>query len=214
MMTLDYEESLWSTGSTPIGVDEAGRGALAGPVVAAAVVLDASSLPPGLDDSKKLSPHTRQHLRELIIASARYWSVGIIDAERIDEVNILQATFLAMNQAIAGCLTRMQSANEKPHLLIDGNRFPPHQLPVTTIIGGDGCSPSIAAASIIAKTTRDALMAGDLHAKHPNYGFDVHKGYATKAHRAAIVKHGVSPIHRMSFLSNILPQIDQHALDI
>ena len=213
-MTLVYEQSLWSMGSTPIGVDEAGRGALAGPVVAAAVILDPASIPPGLDDSKKLSSRTRQHLRELIIASARCWSVGIVDAERIDEINVLQATFLAMNQAIDACLAGLPVGIEKPHLLIDGNRFPPHHLPVSTIVGGDALSPSIAAASIIAKTTRDAIMGGDLHARYPAYSFDVHKGYATKIHREAIIKHGASPVHRITFLNNILPRDDQHALDI
>ncbi len=213
-MTLDYEQSLWNVGSTPVGVDEAGRGALAGPVVAAAVVLDPASIPPGLNDSKKLSSQTRQHLRELIIASARSWSVGIVDAQRIDAINILQATFLAMTQAIEACLAGLHVGNEKPHLLIDGNRFPPHPLPVSTIVGGDARSPSIAAASIIAKTTRDAIMAGNLHAQYPAYGFDVHKGYATKIHRAAIIMHGASPVHRMTFLNNILSRNDQHALDI
>lgn len=198
-MTLDYEQAFWNRSILPIGIDEAGRGALAGPVVAAAVVLDPTNVPPGLNDSKKLTSKRRSEMREVILASARHWSVGIIGPVRIDEVNILNATFEAMHAAIPtvinpGCA----------HLLIDGNRFRPHAIPHTTIIGGDALCASIAAASILAKTYRDALMSGELHDQYPTYRFDVHKGYGTQLHRQLIQMHGASPVHRSTFLKNIL----------
>lgn len=212
-MTLDFEEPLWNNASTPVGVDEAGRGALAGPVVAAAVVLNRTSIPPGVDDSKQLSPRKRMELRREIIASAVAWSVGIVDAATIDRINVLQATFKAMFEAINGCLQHIAIETCKPHLLIDGNRFPQHELPFTTIVHGDAISPSIAAASILAKTTRDMLMIDDLHKQYPQYGFDVHKGYGTVLHRNAIVTFGACPEHRASFLSNILGKGTADALD-
>ncbi|MFN4984764.1 MAG: ribonuclease HII [Ignavibacteria bacterium] len=204
-MTLDYEQSLWERAIAPIGVDEAGRGALAGPVVAAAVVLNPARIPEGIDDSKKLKPLARELLREQIVHSALAWSVGIIGARRIDEINILQATFEAMLQAIDGCRAQLE-LQRSVHLLIDGNRFPSHELAHTTIVGGDALSVSIAAASIIAKTTRDRIMQQNVHADHPCYGFDVHKGYGTAVHRERLVAQGPCSEHRRSFLSKILAE--------
>jgi len=203
-MTLDYEERCWNAASTPVGVDEAGRGALAGPVVAAAVVLDRSSIPSGVNDSKQLSPRKRIQLRDEITASAVAWSVGIVDAATIDQINILQATFMAMHVAIDRCVQHLDAETCKPHLLIDGNRFTQHKLPYTTVVHGDAISPSIAAASILAKTTRDLLMINELHKMYPQYGFDVHKGYGTAIHRNAIITFGTCPEHRISFLKNIV----------
>ncbi|MEY2719985.1 MAG: hypothetical protein RLZZ273_1351 [Bacteroidota bacterium] len=212
-MTLDYEQPLWDSFVTPIGVDEAGRGALAGPVVAAAVVLNPACVPDGINDSKKLSEHRRNELREQIVATSLAWSVGIVDANRIDEINILQSTFEAMQQAISLCTAQLASASSF-HLLIDGNRFPKHTLPVTTVICGDALSPSIAAASIIAKTTRDHIMKDVVHRKFPEYGFEVHKGYGTATHRLAIQSLGACKEHRMSFLSRILSEGSQRALGL
>jgi len=203
-MTLDYEKPLWEQSVSPIGVDEAGRGALAGPVVAAAVILHQDGIPMGLNDSKKLSPNQRERLKGQILNSAVSWAVGIIDAQRIDTINILQATFEAMHLAINECICNVGNV-ESVHLLVDGNRFARHEQPHTTIIRGDGISPSIAAASILAKKPRDHLMKHRVHETYPNYGFDVHKGYGTARHRAAIIQHGACTEHRLSFLSNILP---------
>lgn len=213
-MTLEYEQSLWSQSLTPVGVDEAGRGALAGPVVAAAVVLHPAAIPIGVNDSKKLTANVRASLRAEIIRSAVCWAVGIVDAKRIDEINILQATYAAMIEAIDKCVQSMPCEMGKPHLLVDGNRFPPYHVPVTTLVKGDARSPSIAAASIIAKTTRDAIMSEELHPRFPQYGFDVHKGYGTLMHRKAILDHGVSMVHRRSFLNNILASGGRNALDL
>lgn len=212
-MTLDYEELHWKKKSTPIGVDEAGRGALAGPVVAAAVVLNRWSIPAGINDSKQLSPRKRMELRELLINSAVAWSVGVVDASTIDNINVLQATFKAMQEAINGCLRHLDVDTCKPHLLIDGNRFPRHELPHTTIVHGDAISPSIAAASILAKTTRDMIMTDDLHKQYPQYGFHEHKGYGTAVHRNAIITFGACPEHRKSFLKNIIGRGDNNALN-
>ncbi len=175
------------------GCDEAGRGCLAGPVVAAAVILPTGVRLPGLNDSKKLSAHHRDRLRPLIEARAWAWCVGIAQAEEIDRLNILQASFLAMHRAIAGL--RVQ-----PHqLLVDGNRFKPYSgIPHHCIIQGDGKYKAIAAASILAKTHRDELMAA-LHLEHPQYGWAVNKGYPTGEHRAALAAHGPCALHRASF---------------
>jgi ribonuclease HII len=173
------------------GVDEAGRGPWAGPVVAAAVVLRERNIPCGLNDSKKLSETKREALFEPIMAAARV-GVGIVDAKMVDDINILQATYLAMQKAVA-------ALGVLPHVaLVDGNRAPPLSIRVQTIIGGDAKSLSIAAASIIAKVTRDRLMLA-LHETYPAYGFAQHKGYGTVAHLAALRKFGPCAEHRKSF---------------
>ncbi|MBS1560424.1 MAG: ribonuclease HII [Bacteroidetes bacterium] len=191
-----YERPYWTESRVVAGVDEAGRGALAGPVVAAAVILDPAAIPPGLADSKVLSATTRERLAPEIERQALAWHVCIVDVERIEAVNILQATFDAMHGAIDGL------AMEPFHLFIDGNRFRPHRLPHTTIVSGDGLSVSIAAASILAKVHRDRLMH-DLARTFPVYGFEQHKGYGTLRHRAMIREHGPCALHRPSFLRKI-----------
>jgi len=180
------------------GCDEAGRGCLAGPVVAAAVILPPGVRLPGLDDSKKLSEAKREALRPLIMDKALAWAVAAVSPEEIDRVNILKASFLAMHRAIDQLATRPEA------LLIDGNRFTPYPgLPHTCMIKGDGRFRSIAAASILAKTHRDALMEA-LHAGHPHYGWAVNKGYPTPDHRKAIAEHGPCVHHRRSF--RLLPE--------
>jgi len=174
------------------GIDEAGRGPLAGPVVAAAVILDPARPIPGLNDSKKLSEKKRLVLAELIRERAIAWAVAEASVEEIDRINILQASLLAMQRAVAGLAVRPISA------LIDGNRCPQLDIPAEAIIQGDGKIASIAAASILAKTVRDAGMRV-LHAQYPQYGFDRHMGYPTAAHFKALEEHGASPVHRRSF---------------
>ena len=174
------------------GVDEAGRGPLAGPVVAAAVVFPSDLYLPGVDDSKKLTAARRDELFGVIMQSALSVGVGIISHETIDEINILNATFRAMHEAIAGL------AVPPDHLLIDGNMFPGGNVPFTTVVGGDGLCFSIAAASIIAKVTRDRIMCA-YDQDFPGYGFASHKGYATQEHRDAIARLGYCTIHRRSF---------------
>ncbi|MDE5419345.1 ribonuclease HII [Labilibaculum sp. DW002] len=175
------------------GCDEAGRGCLAGPVVAAAVILPRKFKNSILDDSKKLTEKKRYALREVIEKEAVAWAVGIVSPEEIDKINILNASFLAMHRAI-------DQLNITPEqLLIDGNRFNPYKnIPHHCIIKGDGKYLSIAAASVLAKTYRDDLML-DLHKNYPIYDWDSNKGYPTKKHRAAIQKHGINEIHRKSF---------------
>jgi ribonuclease HII len=174
------------------GVDEAGRGPLAGPVVAAAVILDPERPIPGLNDSKKLSEKKRVALAALIRERAIAWAVAEASVAEIDQINILQASLLAMQRAIAALSVKAESA------LIDGNRCPQLEIPAEAIIQGDGKIASIAAASILAKTVRDAGMLV-LHAEYPQYGFDRHMGYPTAAHFKALEAHGVSPVHRRSF---------------
>jgi ribonuclease HII len=174
------------------GIDEAGRGPLAGPVVAAAVILDPARPIPGLNDSKKLSEKKRVALAELIRERAIAWAVAEASVEEIDRINILQASLLAMQRAVAGLAVRPISA------LVDGNRCPQLDIPAEAIIQGDGKIASIAAASILAKTVRDAGMRV-LHAQYPQYGFDRHMGYPTAAHFKALEEHGASPVHRRSF---------------
>ena len=175
------------------GVDEAGRGPLAGPVCAAAVILPANIQIPGLDDSKKLSDKRRRELFPIIKEEAIAYGIAFADHNEIDEINILQATFLAMERAI-------QQLQVKPQLaLIDGNRAKDFGIPVETVVHGDSKSASIAAASILAKVTRDDYML-EISKEYTNYGFDIHKGYGTKAHYAALTEYGPSPIHRMTFL--------------
>lgn len=175
------------------GCDEAGRGCLAGPVFAAAVILPSGYRHAWLNDSKQLSHTRRMELREIILQDAIAWSIAQCDHTEIDSINILQASFLAMHRAIDGLTS-------KPGLLlIDGNRFKDYpSIPHRCIIGGDAKFLSIAAASILAKTSRDLLM-DQLHKDFPQYGWDQNKGYGTKQHRAAIQEFGPCPFHRMSF---------------
>ena len=183
-------------GLTVCGVDEAGRGPWAGPVVAAAVVLDPHSIPPGINDSKKLTEMKRALLYQPIMDSARV-GIGIVDVEVIDRINILQATLFAMQLAVSN-LANSRFAELPDLALVDGNRAPPLSIRVQTIIGGDTKSLSIAAASIIAKVTRDRIMA-TLDELYPHYGFAKHKGYGTAAHAAALQQHGPCLAHRQSF---------------
>ena len=190
----EIEESHFNNGIQLIcGVDEAGRGPLAGPVCAAAVILPPHADIPGLNDSKKLSDKRRRELFPLIKEAAVAYGIGIATHKEIDEINILQATYLAMERAI-------QALSVKPELaLIDGNRAKDFGLPVETVVKGDSRSASIAAASILAKVTRDDMML-ELANTYPQYGFEIHKGYGTKAHYEALRTYGPSPIHRMTFL--------------
>jgi ribonuclease HII len=174
------------------GVDEAGRGPLAGPVVAAAVVLAPDRFIGGLADSKALTPARREALAEEIEANAVAWSVGRAEVEEIDSINILQASLLAMRRAVLA----LRVAPEK--VLVDGNCCPDLECVVQAIVGGDACIPAISAASILAKVTRDREME-QLHRLYPCYGFDRHKGYPTAAHLAALTKYGPSPLHRKTF---------------
>lgn len=175
------------------GVDEAGRGPLAGPVCAAAVILPANVEIPGLNDSKKLSDKRRRELFPVIKEMALAYGIAFADHKEIDEINILQATYLAMERAIT-------QLNIKPELaLIDGNRAKDFGIPVETVVHGDSLSASIAAASILAKVTRDDYMLQMAQA-YPGYDFEIHKGYGTKAHYAALTKLDPSPIHRLTFL--------------
>ena len=175
------------------GVDEAGRGPLAGPVCAAAVILPPMLDIPGLTDSKKLTDKKRRELFDIIVDRAIAYGIALVGEKEVDEINILQATFRAMQQAVS-------RLNMVPDLvLIDGNRAPAMGMPVKTVVKGDSLSASIAAASILAKVTRDRLME-DLDASYPQYGFSVHKGYGTKRHYAALREFGPCAIHRMTFL--------------
>lgn len=175
-----------------VGVDEAGRGPLAGPVVAAAVMLDERAPIRGLNDSKKLSAKSRERLYDEILAKALCCRIAQASAQEIDELNILQATLLAMRRAVLGLRL-------KPHLvLVDGNRTPDVDVPVRAIVKGDASVACISAASILAKVHRDRLCQ-ELHSRHPQYGFDGHKGYPTPEHLAALRAHGPCPEHRRSF---------------
>ena len=192
------ELTMWeiedSLGLHPIcGVDEAGRGPLAGPVCAAAVILPEHLQIPGLTDSKKLTDKKRRELFPIIQEQAIAYGIGLASESEIDEINILQATFLAMGRALEQLSVRPALA------LIDGNRETDFGLPVKTVVKGDSLSANIAAASVLAKVTRDNLML-ELAQQYPEYGFDIHKGYGTKAHYEALRKYGPCPIHRRSFL--------------
>ena len=175
------------------GVDEAGRGPLAGPVCAAAVILPKHLRIPGLTDSKKLTDKKRRELFPIIQEQAIAYGIGLASESEIDEINILQATFLAMRRALDQLSVRPEIA------LIDGNRETDFGLPVKTVVKGDSLSANIAAASILAKVTRDNLMV-ELAEKYPEYGFEIHKGYGTKAHYEALRTYGPCPIHRKTFL--------------
>ena len=175
------------------GCDEAGRGCLAGAVFAAAVILPKGFICEKLNDSKQLTEKERYALRPLIEEQALAWAIGIVDQKEIDEINILNASFLAMQRAVANLKTRPQ------HLLIDGNRFRKYEdIPHTCVVKGDGKLLPIAAASVLAKTYRDDYML-NLHREYPLYDWDHNKGYPTKKHREAIVKYGVTPYHRLTF---------------
>ncbi len=188
------ENEIYDSGvSLLCGVDEAGRGPLAGPVCAAAVILPRGTVIEGLNDSKKLSEKRREALYDEIVCRALAFGIAFAAVEEIEEKNILEATFLAMNRAIEKLPVQPELA------LIDGNRNKGIAVPSRCVIGGDGKCADIAAASILAKVTRDRYML-EMAEKYPQYGFDRHKGYGTAAHYAAIREFGPSPIHRMSFL--------------
>ena len=190
-----YERACRDEGfATVCGVDEAGRGPLAGPVCAAAVILPQDLEIKGLNDSKKLTEKRREALYDVIVREAVAYGIAFADEKEIDEINILQATFLAMRRAV-------EQLSVRPSIvLVDGNREPDlGDLPVKTIVKGDSLSANIAAASILAKVTRDRFIL-EQDAIYPQYGFAVHKGYGTKAHYAALTQYGACPIHRRSFL--------------
>lgn len=199
MPDYEYENAAKSKGFKLVcGVDEAGRGPLAGPVCAAAVILPENAVIEGLNDSKKLSEKKREALYDVIKEKAIAFCVAYGTLEEIETLNILQATFLAMNRAIDGLTVKPDFA------LIDGNRVPKDiKIPCETVVKGDGKSMSVAAASVLAKVTRDRLML-EYDKKYPEYDFKKHKGYGTKEHTELIKKYGPCEIHRMSFLKNIL----------
>ena len=189
-----YEEEVFAQGYKLVcGIDEAGRGPLAGPVCAAAVILPPHLEIPGLTDSKKLTDKKRRELMPIIKEQAIAWGIGFASHEEIDQINILQATYLAMERALSQLQVKPEFA------LIDGNRAKDFGLPVKTVVKGDSLSANIAAASVLAKVTRDDLMEAQA-LDHPGYGFEVHKGYGTKAHYEALTQKGPSTIHRMTFL--------------
>lgn len=190
----EIEEALAEKGVGVIcGVDEAGRGPLAGPVYAAAVILPDHLEIPGLDDSKKLTDKRRRELMPIIKEQAIAYGIGVATEKEIDEINILQATFLAMERAIA------QLAGKADFALIDGNREKDFGLPVMTVVKGDSRSANIAAASVLAKVSRDDYM-DEMAKQYPEYGFEIHKGYGTKAHYEALRTYGHCPLHRVTFL--------------
>lgn len=202
---LEYEERLWSEGYSRIaGVDEVGRGCLFGDVVAASVILPPGLVLEGVDDSKKLSEKKREQLYEIILDQALAWSVAHVDSATIDRINIKQAARLAMKQAVLG-LSATDETQAPDYLLIDAERID-NPLPQLAIIHGDAVSQSIAAASIVAKVTRDRLCKGEWDALYPEYGLAIHKGYATKLHRERILTFGPSPLHRQSFLTKLLAE--------
>ncbi len=193
----EIENAVAEEGFAPVcGVDEAGRGPLAGPVCAAAVVLPRGLVIPGLNDSKKLTERRREALYDVITAQALAYGVAFASEREIDELNILQATYLAMNRAIAAMGTAPALA------LIDGNRNAGIAVPSRCIVGGDGKCASIAAASVLAKVTRDRYML-ELDARYPGYGFAQHKGYGTAAHYAALREKEPSEVHRRTFLKKM-----------
>ncbi len=198
MLSWETELSFRREGDiTVCGCDEAGRGPLAGPVVAAAVILPEGLVIPQLDDSKKLSEKKRDMLFDVITENAVDYAIALATIEEIEEINILNASMLAMKRAVDMLKT-------KPNLaLIDGNVARGFDVPAIPIVKGDSKCPSIAAASVLAKVTRDRML-DEADEIYPNYGFKKHKGYATKLHREAILKYGVSPYHRRSFLKKLL----------
>ena len=195
---LKYENEALSKGYNNIcGVDEAGRGPLAGPVCAAAVILPKGEIIQGVNDSKKLTEKKREALYDVIKEKAVAYSIAFASVEEIEEMNILNATMLAMKRAVDGLDIPADYA------MIDGNKIPNLNIPAEYVIKGDANSMSIAAASILAKVTRDRLCA-DYEKEYPQYGFAKHKGYGTKLHREMILKYGPCKIHRMSFLKKLL----------
>ncbi|MBQ2164893.1 MAG: ribonuclease HII [Muribaculaceae bacterium] len=186
-------------GRVEAGCDEAGRGCLAGPVTAAAVILPPDFSNELLNDSKQLTEHQRDTLRPIIEREALAWAVAMVSPQEIDTINILRASFIAMHRALDQLTVRPE------HILVDGNRFIPYSdIPFTTIIKGDGKMMSIAAASVLAKTHRDEYMRR-IALEYPHYGWEKNKGYPTRDHRTAIVAHGISPYHRKSF--NLVGQL-------
>lgn len=197
---LEIEDSLYQRGYKLVcGVDEAGRGPLCGPVVTAAVILNKDEMIEGVNDSKKLSEKKRENLYDIITKKAIAVGVGISDVDIIEDINILNATKLAMKQAINNLKINPD------FVLIDGNQMIDIDIDAQTVVSGDAKSESIAAASIIAKVTRDRLLK-DYDKKYPEYGFAKHKGYGTKAHIEAIKKYGLTPIHRKSFCSKFIKE--------
>lgn len=199
-MIWEYEEQAAADGYRAVcGVDEAGRGPLAGPVCAAAVILPPGLVIDGLNDSKKLTEKKREALYSVICENAVAWSAALVDEQVIDEINILQATYRVMRQAVEGLNIPADFA------LVDGNRSEGLAVPHRCIVGGDGLSPSIAAASIIAKVTRDRLLR-QYDETYPQYGFAKHKGYGSRAHYEALLRYGPCPIHRRTFLRKFYEQ--------
>ena len=190
----EIEDTVYEKGFSAIcGIDEAGRGPLAGPVCAAAVILPKHLELSGLNDSKKLTDKQRRELFPIIKEKALAYGIGLADHKEIDEINILQATFLAMKRAVE------QLEGKADFLLVDGNRLTDFGYPAMSVVKGDSLSANIAAASILAKVTRDDIM-DTMAEEYPQYGFLAHKGYGTKAHYDALREYGPSPIHRMTFL--------------
>ena len=198
LLTMEKEMEIRAKGFTAVcGIDEAGRGPLAGPVVAAAVILPEDIQLPGVNDSKKITEKKREILFDFVKEHALAYGIGEASETEIDEINILQATFLAMRRAVEALQIPADYA------LVYGNRIQGLPVPAETVIGGDGKVLSIAAASILAKVTRDRYMR-DMAAQYPEYGFEKHKGYGTKAHYAAIEQYGICPLHRKTFLKKVL----------
>jgi ribonuclease HII len=197
-----FNEALFT--NTSIGVDEAGRGALAGPVVAAAVLLDPALIPSGIADSKTLTSHQRETAAVEIKRLALAWAIAFVDNTTIDTVNILQATYQAMHHAIDEVYELLDAGQQRQaELLIDGNRFRPHALPWRCIVRGDAKNLAIGAASILAKVERDRWMVEVADVLYPTFGFVRHKGYGTVIHRQQIKKRGACPLHRKTFLTKI-----------
>lgn len=197
MTLFEYDSAVRNDAPVLCGVDEAGRGPLAGDVYAAAVVFDEGVFIDGLNDSKKLSEKKREALFDEIIEKAKAYCVATATVEEIEQLNILQATMLAMKRAVEGLGIDLDMA------IIDGNRLPELKCPAKTVVKGDGLSASIAAASVLAKVSRDRYMK-KLAEEYPQYLFEKHKGYGTKLHNEMILKYGPSPVHRMSFLKKLL----------
>ncbi len=198
LLTMDKEKEIQAQGFTAVcGIDEAGRGPLAGPVVAAAVILPDDIELPGVNDSKKITEKKREMLFDFVKEHALAWGIGEASQTEIDEINILQATFVAMHRAVDALQISADFA------LVDGNRIRGLDIPSECIIGGDGKVLSIAAASILAKVTRDRYMR-KMAQQYPQYGFEMHKGYGTRAHYAAIEQYGICPLHRKTFLKKVL----------
>lgn len=195
--SFELESVYWKENKLVAGVDEAGRGPLAGPVFAAAVILDQSTLISGLNDSKKLTDKSRRKLYETIYQRAVDVSVAFVGPEEIDEINILNASIKAMKKALDGLRVVPN------YILIDGNQFDNYDIPFKTIVKGDSLSFSIAAASVIAKVTRDDYMVEQASKNFPQYGFERHKGYPTDFHYQALEKYGPCSIHRKTFIKNI-----------